>query len=143
MNDNEFTLQKIFIETVSYYALVSELLKHNPFLIGAICLLMILSSFHFNQVVLGQAQETLNQNSIVELTAEKVGESYVWKSNDLGINPLLNLKSNETYTFLIASFQNDTAEHELIIEPRAGGEHLVESEEIEHGSTSQFTLNTG
>ena len=103
---------------------------------------MIPSSFQFNQVVLGQAQETLNQNSIVELKAEKVGESYVWKSNELGLNPLLNLKSNEAYTFLITSFQND-AKHKLMIEPREGGEHLAESEEIEHGSSAQVTFNTG
>jgi plastocyanin len=55
----------------------------------------------------------------------------------------LNLKSNENYTFLISSFQNDTVKHQLKIGPREGGEHLAESEEIESGSSSQFTFNTG
>ncbi len=124
------------------YTLVSKLLKHNTFILFVICLLMVTLNFQFNQVIFGHTQETLNQNSIVELTAEKVGK-YVWKSNELGFNPLLNLKSNENYTFLITSFQNDTAEHQLKIEPREGGEHLAESEEIEHGSSSQFAFNTG
>jgi hypothetical protein len=121
---------------------VSKLLKHNTFILFVICLLMVTLNFQFNQVIFGQTQEPLNQNSIVELTAEKVGK-YVWKSNELGFNPLLNLKSNENYTFLITSFQNDPAEHQLKIQPREGGEHLAESEEIEHGSSSQFALNTG
>ncbi len=125
-----------------YYALVSKLLKQNIFILFVICLLMVTWNFQFNQVIFGQTQETLNQNSTVELTAEKVGK-YVWKSNELGFNPLLNLKSNENYTFLITSFQNDTAEHQLKIEPREGGEHLAESEKIEHGSSSQFAFNTG
>jgi len=125
-----------------YYALVSNLLKHNTFILFAICLLMVTFNFQFNQVIFGPTQETLNQNSIVELTAEKVGK-YVWKSSELGFNPLLNLKSNENYTFLVTSFQNDTAVHKLKIDPREGGEHLAESEEIEHGSSSQFAFNAG
>ncbi len=125
-----------------YYALVFKLLKHNTFILFVICLLMVTLNFQFNQVIFGQTQKTLNQNSIVELPAEKVGK-YVWKNNELGFNPLLNLKSNENYTFLITSFQNDTVKHQLKIEPREGGEHLAESEEIEHGSSSQFAFNTG
>jgi hypothetical protein len=125
-----------------YYALVFKLLKHNTFILFVICYLMVTFNFHFNKFIFGQTQETLNQNSIVELTAKKVGK-YVWKSNELGFNPLLNLKSNENYTFLISSFQNDTVKHQLKIEPREGGEHLAESEEIESGSSSQFTFNTG
>ena len=125
-----------------YCPLVSKLLKHNTFILFAICLLMVTFNFQFNQVIFGQTQETLNQNSIVELTAEKVGK-YVWKNSELGFNPLLNLKSNENYTFLVTSFQNDTAVHKVKIEPREGGEHLAESEEIERGSSSQFAFNTG
>ena len=67
----------------------------------------------------------------------------MWKNNVLGLNPLLNLKSNENYTFLITSFQNDTAEHQLKIESREGEEYLTESEKIKHGSFLQFTFNTG
>lgn len=103
---------------------------------------MVTLNSQFNQVILGQTQKTLNQNSIVELIAEKLGK-YVWKSNLLGLNPSLNLKSNENYTFLITSFQNDTAEHQLMIETREGGEHLAASEKIERGSSSQFAFNTG
>jgi len=103
---------------------------------------MVTFNFHFNKVIFGQTQKTLNQNNIVKLTAEKVGK-YVWKSNEPGFNPLLNLKSNENYTFLITSFQNDTVKHQLKIEPREGGEHLAESKVIEHGSSSQFAFNTG
>jgi hypothetical protein len=103
---------------------------------------MVTLNFQFNQVIFGQTQDALNQNSIIELTAEIVGK-YVWKSNELGFNPLLNLKSNENYTFLITSIQNDTAEHQLKIEPREGGEYLAESEVIHHGSSSQFAFNTG
>ena len=125
-----------------YYALVSKLLKHDTFILFVICLLMVTLNFQFNQVSFGQTQDALNQNSIVELTAERVGK-YVWKSNELGFNPLLNLKSNENYTFLITSFQNDIAEHQLKIEPIEGGAHLAESEIIKHGSSSQFAFNTG
>jgi plastocyanin len=121
---------------------VSKLLKHNTFILFVICLLIVTLNFQFNQVIFGQARETLNQNSIVELTAEKVGK-YVWKSNELGFNPMLNLKSNENYTFFITSFQNETVKHQLKIEPRDGGEHLAESKVIEHGSSSQFAFNTG
>ena len=127
---------------MSYYVLVFKFLKHDTFILFVICLLMFTVNFQFNHVIFGQTQEALNQNSIVELTAEKVGK-YVWKSNELGFNPLLNLKSNGNYTFLISSFQNDTVKHQLKIEPREGGEHLAESEEIESGSSSQFTFNTG
>ena len=107
-----------------------------------ICLLMVTLNFQFNQVIFGKTQEILNQNSVVKLTAEKVGK-YVWKSNELGFNPLLNLKSDENYTFLITSSQNDTVKHQLKIEPRDGGEYLAESKVIEHGSSSQVTFNTG
>jgi hypothetical protein len=103
---------------------------------------MVTLNFQFNQVSFGQTQDALNQNSIVELTAERVGK-YVWKSNELGFNPLLNLKSNENYTFLITSFKNDTAQHQLKIEPREGGGYLAESKVVEHGSSSQFAFNTG
>ena len=103
---------------------------------------MVTLIFQFSKVIFGQTQKILNQNNIVKLTAEKVGK-YVWKSNESGINPLLNLKSNENYTFLITSFQNDTVKHQLKIEPRDGGEHLAESKVIEHGSSSQFAFNTG
>jgi hypothetical protein len=103
---------------------------------------MVTLNFQFNQVIFGQTQKTLNQNNIVKLTAEKVGK-YVWKSNGPGFNPSLNLKSNENYTFLITSYQNDTVKHQLKIEPREGGEHLAESKVIEHGSSSQFAFNTG
>ncbi len=125
-----------------YYALLFKLLKHNTFILFVVCLLMITLNFQFNQVIFGQTQKTLNQNSIVELTPEKVGK-YVLKSNELGFNPLLNLKSNENYTFLITSFQNDTTKHQLRIEPREGGKHLVESKVIENGSSSQVAFNTG
>lgn len=99
--------------------------------------------FQITPVVLGQTQQILDPNRIIELVAAKVGESYVWKNNEIGFNPILNLKADTDYTFLITSFQNDTSEHELKIEPRDGGEHLLESEEIEHGSSSQFTFFTG
>jgi hypothetical protein len=56
----------------------------------------------------------------------------------------LNLKSNENYTFLITSFQNDSVKHQLKIESSdGGGEHLAESKIIERGSSSRLTLNTG
>ncbi len=97
----------------------------------------------FSQVIFGQTQEILNENNVIELTANQIGNSYVWKNLELGFNPILNLKSNTDYTFLISSFQNDTAEHELKIEPRDGGEHIAESEEVEHGSLTQFVFNTG
>ncbi len=127
-----------------YIALVSKLLEPNTFILFVICLLMVTLNFQFNQVIFGQTQnqKTLNQNSIVELTPAKVGK-YVWKSNELGFNPLLNLKPNENYTFLITSFQNDTTKHQLKIEPRDGGEHLAESKVIENGSSSQVAFNTG
>src|SRR4051812_15513658 len=95
-----------------YSALVSKLLKHITFILLIICLLMVTLNFEFNKVIFGQTQKPLNQNSIVELTAEKVGK-YVWKSNGSGFNPLLNLKSNENYTFLISSFQNEGVKHQL------------------------------
>ncbi|HEY0579714.1 MAG TPA: hypothetical protein VGC75_03305 [Candidatus Nitrosocosmicus sp.] len=41
-------------------------------------------NFQFNQVIFGKTQEILNQNSVVKLTAEKVGK-YVWKSNNLDL----------------------------------------------------------
>jgi hypothetical protein len=72
-----------------YSALMSKLLKHNIFILFIICLLMVTMNFHFNKVIFGQTQKTLNQSNIVELTAEKVGK-YVWKSNGPGFNPLLN-----------------------------------------------------
>ena len=118
-------------------------MKNCLVLLFVSCLLMILLNFQPNLSIFSQAQKSLDQNNIIELTANKVGESYVWKNSELGFNPSFNFKANTSYTFLINSFQNDTAEHELIIEPKEGGEHLAESEEIEHGSSSEFVFNTG
>lgn len=106
------------------------------------CVLTISLSLQYNQVTVGQTQQTIDKNNIIELTARQVGNSYVWKNDELGFNPILNLKSNTDYTFLINSLQNDTAEHELKIEPQQGGEHLVEAE-VEHGSSVQFIFNIG
>lgn len=121
-----------------------KLLKNclNLLLVGCLLTLVPLN-LRFSQDTFGKTQEILNENNAIELTANQVGNSYVWKNNELGFNPILNLKANTDYTFIISSFQNDTAEHELIIEPRKGGEHLAESEEVEHGSSTQFTFNTG
>lgn len=104
---------------------------------------MVPLDLQFSPDSFGQTQETLNDNNVIELTANQVGNSYVWKNDELGFNPILNLKANTDYTFLISSFQNDTVEHELKIEPQRGGENLAESEEVEHGSSIQFVFNTG
>lgn len=118
-------------------------LENNYIIIFVSCLLIVPLNFQFNPVTFGQPQQTLDENSIIELIANQVGDSYVWKNNELGFNPILNLKDNTDYTFLISSYQNDTAEHELKIEPQQGGEHLAESEEVEHGSSTQLIFNTG
>ncbi|WP_458719590.1 hypothetical protein [Candidatus Nitrosocosmicus sp. R] len=104
-----------------------NVLTNNFIIISVSCLLIIPLNFPFNQVTFGQTQQTLDENSIIELTANQIGDSYVWKNDELGFNPILNLKANTGYTFLISIYQNDTAEHELKIEPQQGGEHLAEA----------------
>lgn len=121
-----------------------KLLRNYSNLLFVVCLLTLVPlNLQFSQVIFGQTQEILNENNVIELAANQIGNSYVWKNIELGFNPILNLKANTDYTFLISSFQNDTAEHELKIEPRDGGEHIEESEEVEHGSLTQFVFNTG
>ena len=88
--------------------------------------------------VYSQADQT-QTNSIV-LTAKLFGETYKWAEDDNNkfVNPTLNLTSGVDNQITVKSLQNDSPEHEIIIEGITSDgdkKELVKSDEIKGGSS--------
>jgi plastocyanin len=93
-------------------------------------------------------EESQNQtkiNSII-LTAKLFGETYKWTEDDDNkfVNPTLNLTSGIDNQITVKSLQNDSEEHEIIIEGITSDgdkEELVASDEIKGGSSNTIKFN--
>ena len=92
------------------------------------------------------AQESEEQKSI-DLTAELVNNTYRWvdyNNNTNIINPILNISSEIETSITVRSLDDDTEEHELIIEgvnSNGDKEEIIASDEIEHGSFDTFKFD--
>jgi len=94
--------------------------------------------------VYSQADQT-QTNSIV-LTAKLFGETYKWAEDDNNkfVNPTLNLTSGVDNQITVKSLQNDSPEHEIIIEGITSDgdkKELVKSDEIKGGSSDTIKFN--
>jgi len=84
------------------------------------------------------------ENSKIDLTATKIGtegNNYIWTSDGRN-NPILNLKPNTNYEFIVNTMPEDINEHELKINTMQGVE-IAEGESIDQGESSQFVFNSG
>jgi hypothetical protein len=78
----------------------------------------------------------------IQLTATQVNGTYLWiDSNDM-YNPTLVLEANTDNIISVKSIQNDTEEHELIVQSW-NNQTYTESEEIEGGSSDEVLFNPG
>lgn len=84
------------------------------------------------------------ENSTIVLTATKIGTegtNYIWTSGERN-NPILNLKPNTNYKFIVNTTPEDINEHELKITTMQG-EEIAEGESVDEGESSQFVFNSG
>jgi len=84
------------------------------------------------------------ENSKIDLTATKIGtegNNYIWTSDGRN-NPILNLKPNTNYEFIVNTMPEDINEHELKINTMQGVE-IAEGESVDQGESSQFVFNSG
>lgn len=84
------------------------------------------------------------ENSTIDLTATKIGtegNNYIWTSDGRN-NPILNLKPNTNYEFIVNTMPEDINEHELKINTMQGVE-IAEGESVDQGESSQFIFNSG
>ncbi len=77
-----------------------------------------------------------------QLTATQVNGTYLWINNNSMYNPTLMLKANTDNTISVKSLQNDTEEHELVVQSW-NNQTYTESEEIEGGSFDEVLFNPG
>jgi hypothetical protein len=85
-----------------------------------------------------QNQTQTNQTSI-ELTGKLIGTAYRWVDSNSSINPTLIVTSGVNNQITVKSLQNDSEEHELIIEGITSSgdkEELVISDTVHDGSSS-------
>jgi hypothetical protein len=76
----------------------------------------------------------------IQLTATQVNGTYLWiDSNDM-YNPTLVLEANTDNIISVKSIQNDTEEHELIVQSW-NNQTFIESEEIEGGTSDEVIFN--
>jgi hypothetical protein len=110
-----------------------------------------------------QQQQQQNQespNSFIVLTAKMIDNQYRWiDANTNAINPTLNVTAGIDNEITAKSLEDDSAEHELVIEgvssnaaasgndeddnnDKGGGEELVKSDEIKEGSSATVNFNS-
>jgi hypothetical protein len=110
-----------------------------------------------------QQQQQQNQespNSSIVLTAKMIDNQYRWiDANTNAINPTLNVTAGIDNEITVKSLEDDSAEHELVIEgvssnaaasgnddddnnDKGGGEELVKSDEIKEGSSATVNFNS-
>jgi hypothetical protein len=97
------------------------------------------------QVYSQEQPQNQKANSIV-LTAELLDESYRWVEADGNklVNPTLNLTSGIDNQITVKSLQNDSPEHQIIIDGITSDgdkKELVKSDEIKGGSSDTIKFN--
>ena len=119
-----------------------------PILVAAIAVLsvvLVLAPTMMQQANAQNINETatsLATATTFQLTATHVNGTYLWVDNNSMYNPTLMLKPNTDNTISVKSLQNDTEEHELIVQSW-NNQTYTESEEIEGGSSDEVLFNPG
>ena len=98
------------------------------------------------QVYSQEESQNQTQTNPIVLTAKLFGETYKWIEDDDNkfVNPTLNLTSGVDNQITVKSLQNDSEEHEIIIEGITSDgdkEELVASDEIKGGSYNMIKFN--
>ena len=81
------------------------------------------------------------ENSTLTLTATNIGpegSDYIWTSDGRN-NPVLNLRLNTNYEFIVNTIPEDDSEHELKITTKQS-EKIAEGERVDEGESSNFIL---
>jgi hypothetical protein len=78
----------------------------------------------------------------IQLTATPVNGTYLWIDSNGMYNPTLMLEANTDNTISVKSLQNDTEEHQLVVESW-NNQTFIESEEIKAGSSDEVLFNPG
>jgi hypothetical protein len=84
------------------------------------------------------------ENSTIILTATRIGtegNNYIWTSEGRN-SPILNLRPNTDYEFIVNTMPEDENEHELKIST-VQGEEIAEGESVDEGESSNFIFNSG
>lgn len=84
------------------------------------------------------------ENSTIVLTATRIGiegNNYIWTSEGRN-SPILNLRPNTDYEFVVNTMPEDENEHELKIST-IQGEEIAEGESVDEGESSNFIFNSG
>ena len=119
-----------------------------PILVAAITVpsvLLVLAATMMQQANAQNINETgtsLATATTFQLTATPVNGTYLWVDNNSMYNPTLMLKANTDNTLSVKSLQNDTEEHELIVQSW-NNQTYTESEEIKGGSSDEVLFNLG
>jgi type II secretory pathway pseudopilin PulG len=120
-----------------------------PILVAAIAVLSVVlvlaATIMMQQANAQNINETgtsLATATTFQLTATPVNGTYLWVDNNSMYNPTLMLKANTDNTLSVKSLQNDTEEHELIVQSW-NNQTYTESEEIEGGSSDEVLFNPG
>ena len=119
-----------------------------PILVASIAVpsvLLVLAATMMQQANAQNINETgtsLATATTFQLTATPVNGTYLWVDNNSMYNPTLMLKANTDNTLSVKSLQNDTEEHELIVQSW-NNQTYTESEEIKGGSSDEVLFNPG
>ncbi len=76
----------------------------------------------------------------IQLSATQVNGTYLWIDSSGMYNPTLVLEANTDNIISVKSIQNDTEEHELIVQSW-NNQTFIESEEIEGGTSDEVLFN--
>jgi hypothetical protein len=88
--------------------------------------------------------QTEFENSTIVLTATRIGtegNNYIWTSEGRN-SPILNLRPNTDYEFVVNTMPEDENEHELNISTILG-EEIAKGESVDEGESSNFIFNSG
>jgi hypothetical protein len=116
-------------------------------LLSAAALVVIPSAIEEEEASAQNANDTDNITTAataatIQLTATQVNGTYLWVDGNGMYNPTLVLKANTDNTISVKSIQNDTEEHELIVQSW-NNQTFIESEEIEGGTSDEVLFNPG
>jgi hypothetical protein len=134
-DNNNTTKNKSTLLTVPI--LVAAIAVLSVVLVLAATMMQQANAQNINETGASQATATTFQ-----LTATPVNGTYLWVDNNSMYNPTLMLKANTDNTLSVKSLQNDTEEHELIVQSW-NNQTYTESEEIEGGSSDEVLFNPG
>ncbi len=84
------------------------------------------------------------ENSTIVLTATRIGtegNNYIWTSEDRN-SPVLNLRPNTDYEFIVNTLPEDDNEHELKIST-IQGEEIAEGDSVDEGESTRFVFDSG